>query len=196
MVAAEHVLAVHHQAYGLVIPEELAVATLHARQLLDKLVEARALLQLERLGVEHDGVATHRDARHLRLHLHLLQHERRRLQPDGAKVGGVFHLGSVRIVHLARVLVADHAERDHDASLPFGVEREAARAVGLRRVLHRPTRLWIYLAAHRCSDENLARLGVHNLSLERVGCANGCLHEAEQHGDKHFLNYVFHKQDI
>jgi len=108
----------------------------------------------------------------------------------------VFHLRSVRIVHLARVLVADHAERDHDASIPFGVEREAARAVGLRRVLHRPTRLWVYLAAHRCSDENFARLGVHNLSLERVGSTYGGLHEAEQHGDKKFLNYIFHKLDV
>ena len=49
-----------------------------------------------------------------------------------AQVGGVFHLWSVRIVYLARVLVADHAEREHDAALPTAVEHEAARAVGLR----------------------------------------------------------------
>ena len=79
LVAAEHVLAVHHQADGFVVPEQLAVASLHARQFLDEFVEACAFLQLEGLGVEHYGVATHSDARHLRRHFHLLKHERRGL---------------------------------------------------------------------------------------------------------------------
>ena len=193
LVAAEHVLAVHHQADGLVVPEQLAVASLHARQFLDEFVEACALLQLEGLGVENYGVATHSDARHLRRHLHLLQHERRGLQPYCAKVGGVVHLGSVRIVHLARVLVTYHAEREHYATLPTGVELEATGAVGLRRVLYRPSRLWVYLALHCCSDENLARLGVYDLSLERVGCAHRRLYEAEQQCCKKFLECVFHK---
>ena len=74
LVTAKYILAIHHQAYWLVVPVEFAVALLHSRQLLDEFVEACSLLQFESLRIEHDGVARHSDARYLCRNLHLLKH--------------------------------------------------------------------------------------------------------------------------
>ena len=75
LTAAEHVLAVHHQAYGLVIPEEFAVTVFHSRQFLYQFCKACSFLQFESLGVKHNGVAHHSDAGHLGCHFNFLQHE-------------------------------------------------------------------------------------------------------------------------
>ena len=92
LTAAEDIPTVHHQAYGLVVPVEFAVAVLHSRQFLDQFGKAGSFLQFERFGVEHYRVAHHSDAGHLGRHLYLLQHECRGLQLDDAKVGRIFHL--------------------------------------------------------------------------------------------------------
>ena len=178
LTAAEHVLAVHHQAYGFVIPEEFAVTVLHSRQFLYQFGKACSFLQFESLGVKHNGVAHHSDARHLGCHFNFLQHECRGLQLDNAKVGSIFHLAAIGIVHLTEVLVAYHAELEHYASLHIAIQVEASRTVSLCRSHTRPSRLWVDLAFYACSDKNLAGLGIYYLSLERVGAAFCRLHDA------------------
>ena len=94
---------------------------------------------------------------------------------------------AVRIIHLAEILISDHAELEHDASFPSTVEIEATGAVGLSLILHRPSWLRIHLAEYVCSDKNLACLSVHNLSFECVGMAKCRLHKAEHHHKEEFL---------
>ena len=180
LVATKQVLAIHHQAYGFVVPVEFAVTVLHSWQLFDEFVETCPLLQLECFGIEHNGVARHRDARHLCCHLHLLQHKSRRLQLNDAKVSGVLHVRTVGIVHLACILISDHAEREHGATFPTNIEKEASGAVSLSLILHRPSWLWINLASYCRSNKYLARLGINYLTLERVGMTHSRLHKAEQ----------------
>ena len=181
LAAAEQVLAVHHQPYGLVVPEELAVVAFHSGQLLYQFGEACALLQLEGFGVEHDGVAHHCDAWHLGGHFHFLQHERRRLQTDYAEVGGVSLFAAVGIVHLAVVLVSYHAEREEDTSLRVACQPEASRAVGLGSIRYRTSRLWVHLSRDACPYQDFACFGVYYLPLECVGAAYRRHHEAECH---------------
>ena len=184
LVTTEQVLTVHHHAYGLVVPVEFAVTALHTWQFLDKLVKACSLFQLECFGIKHNGVARHRNARHLCRHLHLLQHKRRRLQLYDAKVCGVLHLRTVGIVHLARILISDHAEREHHAALRTRIENEASGAVCLTAALNRPSWLRVNLTAYSRSNKYLARLGVHYLALERVGITDSRLHKSEQQYNK------------
>ena len=181
LTAAEDIPTVHHQAYGLVVPEELAVVAFHPGQLLYQFGEACALLQLEGFGVEHDSVAHHRDAWHLGGHFHFLQHERRGLQTDYAEVGGVSLFAAVGIVHLAVVLVSYHAEREEDAPFRVACQPEASCAVGLGGARYRPSRLWVHLSRDACPYQDFARFGVYYLPLECVGAAYRRHHEAECH---------------
>ena len=180
LVAAKQILAIHHQAYGFVVPVEFAVTVLHSWQLFDEFVETCPLLQLECFGIENNGVARHSDARHLCRHLHILQHKGSRLKLYDAKIGSVIHFFTVSIVHLARILISNHAEREHDATLPTCVEKEAASTVGLSLILHRPSWLWVNLASYCRSNKYLTRLGINYLTLERVGMTHSRLHKAEQ----------------
>ena len=178
LTAAEDIPTVHHQAYGFVVPVEFAVAVLHSRQFLDQFGKAGSFLQFERFGVEHYRVAHHSDAGHLGRHLYLLQHECRGLQLDDAKVGRIFHLPAIGIVHLAEILVAYHAKLEHDAPFHTTIQIEASRTVGLCRTLNRPSRLGVDLALYPSSDNNLASLSIDNLSLESIGIAYSCLQDA------------------
>ena len=105
------------------------------------------------------------------LNLYLLKHKCCRLQAYCAKVGCVFHLLAIRIVYLACALIAYHTELEHYPAFPTTIEIKATSAVGLSRILHRPTRLWVYLTVNISPDKRFARLGINNLSLEGVGMA-------------------------